>query len=337
MLTAYHLQFRTGVHLGRPGHSLDPQNVDLETSETWIPADTLFSAICQTWAQFYDSQDLSRFLDRFQQESPPLLLTSAFPFVGQQRLFPKPEKLNWNQIQLEERHLKRLKQVRFLSPARFQQVIDNHPIEFKPEEDLINRGQVWVDGQTESWTKGQVIWQTQTRPRVTIDRLSSASAIWHASIVEFDNQAGLWFACQFADSEVEKQVETVLNVLGDTGLGGERAYGHGLFELEKRDFVLTSDQSSQQFMTLSPVRPRDHQQLSALTSGEVGYQLSQRSGWISGSRNRRRNWIWMLSEGAVLNRCGKETMGSLVDLQPADYPHPVWRYGYAWPVGMASS
>ena len=153
-------------------------HMGMNSSGRGVGRATLFSAICQIWAQFYGSQDLSQFLTRFGQGDPPLLLTSAFPFIGQHRLFPKPEKLNWNQIEVQEKQLKQLKRVRFLSTARFQQLVENHPLEFQPEKDLINQNQVWIDSRTELLARDQLIWQTQVRPRVTIDRLSSASSIF---------------------------------------------------------------------------------------------------------------------------------------------------------------
>ena len=45
----YHLNFRSPLHLGRRG-------VGLEATEISIPADTLFSAICQTWRTFYGEE-----------------------------------------------------------------------------------------------------------------------------------------------------------------------------------------------------------------------------------------------------------------------------------------
>ena len=51
----YYLNFRSPLHLGRRG-------VGLEETEISIPADTLFSAICQTWRTFYGEESLTDFL-----------------------------------------------------------------------------------------------------------------------------------------------------------------------------------------------------------------------------------------------------------------------------------
>ena len=77
----YYLSFRSPLHLGRRG-------IGLEETEIWIPADTLFSAICQTWRTFYGEESLTDFLTQYE-TAEPFLLTSTFPFVGDIRFFPQ--------------------------------------------------------------------------------------------------------------------------------------------------------------------------------------------------------------------------------------------------------
>ena len=121
----YHLNFRSPLHLGRRG-------VGLEATEISIPADTLFSAICQTWRMFYGEEHLTDFLTQYE-AGEPFLLTSAFPFAGDIRFFPKPLidlKVNAD----DER--KKLKKVRYLSERRFRQIVDGEPVVFD-SDDLI--------------------------------------------------------------------------------------------------------------------------------------------------------------------------------------------------------
>ena len=315
----YHLNFRSPLHLGRRG-------VGLEETETSIPADTLFSAICQTWRTFYGEERLTDFLDQYE-TGEPFLLTSAFPFASNTRFFPKPLidlKVNAD----DER--KKLKKVRFLSERRFRQIVNGESIAFDPD-DLINDGQLWIHGDDKC---PPTVWTTDKRPRVTLDRQSSTSEIWHLGGVKFHENCGLWFAAKFDAEETQTQIETILRVLGDTGIGGERSAGYGIFDLHSEPTESESERETDRFVTLSPICPRDADELDRLIQGnDVGYTLEERSGWIGSAEGNglRRQQVWMFAEGSVLAGNGAR-VGRLVDLKPDACPHPVWRYAYAWPI-----
>ena len=315
----YYLNFRSPLHLGRRG-------VGLEETEISIPADTLFSAICQTWRTFYGETHLTNFLAQYE-TGEPFLLTSTFPFAGDTRFFPKP--LIDLKVDAAD-DLKKLKRVRFVSEKRFRQIVNDESIAFD-SDDLINDGQLWIHDDDKC---PRTVWQTDKRPRVTLDRQSSTSEIWHLKAVKFEENCGLWFDAKFETEEIQTQIETILRVLGDTGIGGERSAGYGTFHLHSEPAAPESDQEADRFVTLSPICPRDTDQLNTLIQGDnVGYALEERSGWIGSSEGSglRRQQVWMFAEGSVLNGNGAQ-VGHLVDLKPDECPHPVWRYAYAWPI-----
>ena len=325
----YHLNFRSPLHLGRRG-------VGLEATEISIPADTLFSAICQIWRMFYGEEDLTDFLAQYE-TGEPFLLTSAFPFAGDIRFFPKPL------IDLKvgaDDNLKKLKKVRFVSERRFRQIANqitnNESIVFD-SDGLVNDGQLWIQdedtGPSTVWKTDRRVWKTDRRPRVTLDRQSSSSEIWHLGGVKFHEGCGLWFGTKFDTHEIQTRVETILRVLGDTGIGGERSAGYGIFDLHSEPAEIESEREADRFVTLSPICPRDTDELNALIQGDVGYTLEERSGWISSTEGSglRRQQVWMFGEGSVLSGDGAQ-VGCLVDLKPGACPHPVWRYAYAWPI-----
>ena len=169
---------------------------------------------------------------------------------------------------------------------------------------------------------------------MTLDRQSSASEIWHLGGVKFEEGCGLWLDAKFETQEIQTQIETILHVLGDTGVGGERSAGYGAFDLHSEPAEIESEREADRFVTLSPICPRDTDQLSVLIQGDnVGYTLEERSGWIGSSEGSglRRQQVWVFAEGSVLNGNGTG-IGRLVDLTPDSCPHPVWRYAYAWPI-----
>ena len=325
----YHLNFRSPFHLGRRG-------VGLEETEISIPADTLFSAICQTWRTFYGEESLTHFLAQYQ-TGEPFLLTSAFPFKDDIRFFPKP--LIDLKVNADDDR-KKLKKVQYLSERRFRQIVDGELItsddaDLMKDKDLINGGQLWVhDDERSRFQDSPTVWKTDKRPRVTLDRQSSASEIWHLKVVKFGEGCGLWFDAKFETAETQAQIETILHVLGDTGVGGERSAGYGAFDLHTKPAEPQPESELARFVTLSPICPRDTDQLSALIQGDaIGYTLEERSGWIGSTEGNglRRQQVWMFGEGSVLNGNGTQ-VGRLVDLTPDSCPHPVWRYAYAWPI-----
>lgn len=317
----YHLNFRSPLHLGRRG-------VGLEETEISISADTLFSAICQTWRTFYGAGHLTDFLTQYE-TGEPFLLTSVFPFAGDIRFFPKP--LIDLKVNADDNR-KKLKKIRYLSEKRFRQIVNGNPDDLIKEKDLINNEQLWIHDEDRGRCP-RTIWKTDKRPRVTLDRQSSASEIWHLGGVNFNKGCGLWFDAKFETEETQRQIETILRILGDTGIGGERSAGYGLFNLHSKPAESQPESEANRFVTLSPTCPRDAEQLDALIQGDVGYTLEERSGWIGSAEGSglRRQQIWMFAEGSVLSGSGSQ-VGRLVDLKPDSCPHPVWRYAYAWPL-----
>ena len=333
--TVYRLKFKTQLHLGRATGAAQTGSLGLEKTETYIPADTLFSALCQTWATFYDTASLTDFLNQYTAEngSPPFTLTSVFPFAHDVYLFPKPL--------IFKSTSKKSKRVQFVSRSLFENIITGNLPTFdeKDEKNVITGEKVWVNSEEKKQLKKAMdeklnVWETTTRPRVSIDRQTEESSIWHVETVQFNTDCGLWFAANFDSDETKQKIETLLRVLGDNGIGGERNAGYGLFELDEVALEIPTSEDSTQFVTLSPICPKSSDQLEHLLKGDIAYNLNPLTGWVgSHGTYKRRKQINMFTEGSVLN-ASDEPIGRLVDLKPDNWSHPVYRYGYAWQVGI---
>ena len=208
--TVYRLAFKTQLHLGRATGPAQTGSLGLQKTETYIPADTLFSAICQMWATFYDTESLTAFLDKYTADDTPLpfALTSAFPYAHNVYLFPKP--LTWTDRSKES------KRVQFVSHNIFHGIISDKPPPFN-KDNLINGENVWgclneINHLRKLMDDEPIIWKTATRPRVTIGSQNAGSEIWHVQTVQFNKCCGLWFAADFDSDETQQKVETLLRV-----------------------------------------------------------------------------------------------------------------------------
>ena len=147
--TVYRLKFKTQLHLGRATGAAQTGSLGLEKTETYIPADTLFSALCQTWATFYDTASLTDFLNQYtaENESLPFTLTSAFPFAHDIYFFPKPL--------IFKSTSKKSKRVQFVSRSLFENIITGNPPTFneKDEKNVITGEKVWVNSEEKKQLK----------------------------------------------------------------------------------------------------------------------------------------------------------------------------------------
>ena len=326
----YRLKPRSPFHLGERG-------VGIEATEDIIHSDTLFSALCCAIAETQSSKALLDFLDAFKQSNPPFLLSSLFPYIGDTLFFPKPMLLP----KLDGELMEKYRNIRFLSQKIWEAFIKGEDLTLK-EDHLLNRGTLWV---SESEKKGLLksldnktllFWSKSITPRVTIDRISSTSLIYHAGRVTFTPDCGLHFLVQFRDNSLRSLMEDALQYLADAGLGGERSCGYGQFKpLQPQPFSLPQGESST-FLTLSLYSPTQQELSAGLLKSSASYEIIERRGWIYSAAyaGKYRKSLRMLAEGSVLSGSAQQIYGQLVNVTPEikPQPHPIYRYGFGFPV-----
>jgi len=331
----YRMRFRSPLHIGERG-------VGLEETQHHVPADTLFSALCTAWRWLYGADSLQQdLLEPFQSpDAPPFLLTSAFPFAGDVLFYPKPLTLRAQDSQ----STKSLKSVQWISHSILARWVQGERLTFTPSQ-CVAGGSIWMTDEeraqltdfVDDETGDLLFWKYAAVPRVTLDRLTCASQIWFFGQVTFVRGAGLWCGICYRNQGVRQRVEACLRLLGDSGLGGERGAGCGLFDLEiaTEPISLPENASGDYLMTLAPCCPTP-EQVGLLLDERCAYHLMPRRGWVGSPEGGsfRRQTVWMLGEGSVIKRIEAAFPGSLVNVKPDPCPHPVWRYGYAFPLGV---
>jgi len=345
--TTYHIQPKPGAgfHFGLRG-------LEGEVSGAHCPSDTLFAALIATLAGLEGTVGVTAFVTPFANGQPPFLLTSVFPRAGDLSLFPLPHARLELTPQPGQRKL--FKKLCYVSPVILRRILNRRPLDdyvgAGKKGVFLQEGQVWIAAEEtaklpEGWNgnrlREQKVWDHTPVDRVAVDRVSSASNVYRIGRTVYASECGLWFGVQWPgdpDAAWQTQLETLLAHLGDTGLGGERSVGYGQFTYCRATggLDLPAATPGAPALTLSRYLPAADELPTALR-GAASYRLEAVPGWLNapGQRAQRRKQVRMLVEGAVFQPVGPRPWGRLADARPVGWEaHPIWRYGYACPVGV---
>jgi CRISPR-associated protein Csm4 len=316
----YRLSFRGPTHFGETG-------IDLENVSEWVCSDTLFSALMNAMREFDGTEVVSEFLDR-SLLNPPFILSSLFLYSGETCFLPRPLHDVHIPEEVKREKGKELKRLRWLTSEAFREW-------FNPEAfDQDN-----MKGMTESHEVYKKAFAREIRPRVSLDRVTQNSNIYHAGYVHFGRESGLYGLVAFDDPRTTSMFKDLLIALGETGLGGEKAYGCGTYDLlsfEKVSGVFKELLNGQYpyYTLLSLYHPSNYER-DGLEQTFTAYDLKRRRGWISSGRNAlplKRKSAGFFTEGSVST---SPLRGTLVDVTPDALPltllsHKVYRNGLAF-------
>ncbi len=335
----------TGFHFGLRG-------LEQEDSAAHCPSDTLFAALVATLGDLKGTAGVDAFTVPFEEGTPPFLLTSAFPIAGSLPLLPRP--FAYVDLTPMPGQRKLLKRLAYVSPAIFRRILAGSSMDDYAGEKgaFLQGGKVWIaageiERLPETWRdldeerlREKKVWDSTPVDRVAVDRVSSASSIYRIGRTTYAPGCGLWAGVQWPqgiNAAARSQLETLLAHLGDRGLGGERSVGYGQFKMETTGLDLGLPLvDSGRALTLSRYLPRREELPDALQGG-AAYRLAPVAGWLGapGHAARRRRQVRFLVEGAVFEPVGTGSWGRLADVRPAGWDgFPIWRYGYACPVGV---
>lgn len=367
-LTVYPLSFAGGLHIGGQGGKLGESGVTL-------PADTLFAALVDAHRRSGgDPQTLAAPFVADPRD-PPFLLTSAFPYAGGVRFYPMPVDLtHLLSLTTLRARAKALRRVRYLSEGLLRLALTGTPLDgwLFPEDEYaepqmgagLQGGQFWlkvdeigslpIEMQRKEGRRHALrtlpVATTARVPRVTVDRLSHSSTIYHAGRTTFAAGCGLWFGVHWRDRarRIEgnpltyaEAVGQALAVLADDGLGGERTAGYGAFRLgETTDVTLPDPAADGVALLLSRYHPASARELAGVRDPQSAYHLVKVGGWLRSYDHVavRRRRLTLIGEGSLVPLPGP-VAGDVVDVRPrypqaeSPFPHPVYRYGLALGVG----
>lgn len=343
----YQLTFNGPLYVGALG-------IDRESTLSYVPSDSLFSALVTAWARQGQTSFVNRMPDYLSNpDSFPFRLTSAFPFAGPIRFFPRP--LRHVPKLTESIDAKRFKQVDWVSETIFNQIRRGQvPTEVDPVINFIQGKKVWLTRAERAQIAQALqipdapdnpnvtlqLWGQSVVPRVTVDRRDNASNLFHTGRLNFTKNCGLWFAVRGEELDL---LEVGLNYLQDEGIGGFRTIGHGAFAWQfwPQLSALPYPENDDYFLNLSRLAPTEHEVANSLHGAQAplaAYKLVTVGGWCQDDTAHawRRRRVRLIMEGAYLGFKHK-VVGKIVDVTPAgvgqfEHGRRVYRYGLAFPV-----
>jgi len=332
----YKLRPLSPFHFGEP-------SVRIGSTDGVFHSDSLFGALATGIRMWHGAEVLGEILSRFQ-ERPPFRVASLFPYAGDVLFFPMP--MLPLEREAEDAHGIRLKNVRFVSRGILEALLHRQSLDGHLSSDnLYQGGIVWSTREERALLplpphrREGVFWHRQVVSTLSIDRMVAASHVYRTGLVSFSPDCGLYFLVEIEDHSSKAMVENALDYLSQAGLGGRRSAGHGQFSIDSAaPFAPFWPTSGDLFITLSLYHPTLEELENGVLTGRAAYQLRRRDGWVSSPERagQRRKSTCFIGEGSVLRSLAKASYGELVDVTPqsAVEMHPVYRYGYAFPIGV---
>lgn len=334
----YYLQFDAPFHIDAQGNHFYTQ------ASQWIHSDTLSSAIAINWAKLYgdwpfDTHESSIDL--------PYQVSSCFPFVYHEQkplsFLPKPkisDSLAFSQNKAENLRLaKQFKKIQWVDIDYWQALTSGRWLS-DLASDLTESSkcyQGFLSRQSVFTCQPVLTESVATRTATSrIDNQAKEGQLFDFSQIFMNDQAGLYCLAQFNDDQAKAKFESALALLGDEGLGADRAVGRGLFSVANPRGTICSFYQSPQTgypaALLSLANPKDSECDINLLGQQANYELTSRGGWISGS-GLRKNRVRAFSEASILDQPFK---GRIVDLTPTSnqHNHPVYRDLRAFCMGV---
>lgn len=344
------------AHFGQVG-------IGLEETGDRLPSDSLFSALISTYARIYPD-NLEELFTQLNSPNPPFRHSSTFIYLRDKETYryylPKPLTSPRNYQAYDDLSLtKAYKKLTYIPLEIWQRwyqgegftkedqdEIIGHANKEHPKNDKLEKLGIFAYGKTHKKAK---------LPKVSLDRTTQASNFYHTNVVQFqcefkelkksesepekskpEKQAGLYFLLHFpqANPELISQLKTVLYVLADEGIGGERSSGAGRFTLDWEELPkiwkpLLQCKNANAYSLVSLFWNDQPEELSQIDEN-ARYEFQDRGGWVSSSPTgiqQRRKKVRMFSEGSVF---AFPPQGRLADVTPERFhAHTVYRSGLA--------
>ena len=293
---SYHLSFPHGIHIGE-------RNLDESLPE--FRSDTLFSALYMEALKISDEM-----ADRFLQGTSKgeILLSDAFPFIGETDYLPKPMWAVESPDQQGDSVIKKaFKALSYVPMNSIGTYLEGKLDAVAEKEKLSGLGRHWLK------VSASIAGEEETRP-------------YRVGSFHFGGGNGLFLIVGSEDNEKTDLTEELLRALSYTGIGGKRSAGFGRFCIERIGDLDSSafEDPGSLFMSLSTSLPTDAELEDACDG--ASFQLIRRGGFIASEtyapEQRKKKDLYVMSAGSCFL---KKFSGDVYDVGEGG-SHPVYRY-----------
>lgn len=324
---------------------IGPDSGDRDRVDRIYHSDSLYSAFSHAMAQM---GMIEEWLDATARAADPAVrFSSCFPCL-QETLFVVPPRHLWPPPASAK---VRWKGARFVPLSVVEGLLNGRP----PAEDE------WtVDGASEclvpSGASGP--FRVTVRSAAAVDRDGAGVVPHSTACLEFTPGGGLWMFAAFSDDASRERwsgrLHAALRLLADSGFGGKRSRGWGRSGSFK---VIEGRLPSLVFKSKETVKPADGSKdaggsqtaywmlslFQPAASDSIdwqrgSYSLTTRGGRIESEARwgEAKKATRMIAEGSVIV-AASEPRGSATNVAPADFPHPVYRAGFALSIPVTIS
>jgi CRISPR-associated protein Csm4 len=334
-LCLFRLHFSGPVRFGVTG-------IGLEETDLTLAADGLTSAFLNALSEALGAAAVAAFLSECQANRPPAIFSNLFPFG------PAPENPS-KSIEVLPRPLcappcteealrlfgKELKKLAWLRPHDTAAWLQTDPLPQDKLTKLVTASQGLVQQKENMDDNGW--YKEELRPRVALDRQDQGSSLWACAAVRFASRAGLYGLVRLREDFRPAWLQA-MRLLGDMGLGGERTYGYGEFQLEG-PFPLGADWEPMlklpagRYLLLSTYFPSTSERENLARALEA-WDIEERRGYVVSGRHTttlKRKRVRFLKAGSIFQQ---PLQGALADVTPEEHlalglTHRVYRAGFA--------
>lgn len=296
----YKLKFTAPVHFGK---SL------LTDSEFTLCSDTVFAALCMEAVRMGEDQ-LNELVNGV--KSNAIQLSDAFPYIGDKMLIPKPhvfvEHTQDENSSIIKKAYKKLKYI----------TIDDFDSYLEGSFEVLNAVQMSELG------------VSALKVSASIRNDEGETKPYEVGTYSFYDDCGLYLIAGYSNDNTKSLIDSLMNLLQHSGLGGKRSSGYGRFTfelLEVNDWLLAKlNCEAEKYMLLNTALPTEDELEEVIKN--ANYSLLKRSGFVASSSysdtwQRKRDLV-MFKSGSCFDR---RFQGDIYDVSTNAGSHPVFRYG----------
>ncbi len=317
-----------------------------------LPSDTLWGNICWGIKYLFGNDELQKFIQSYQNNSPELIISSSFPYyrIDHQtfRFFPRPilPVKSFDKIQQENEkksfsekissllNRKEQKEIQILEQSFFEKVLNG-----EADYDLL------PDTTPPKILPNSVTRNTIDRIRGGTLKINNTGQLFteeeiyiHLANENKNVQTGLFF---LAIDNSHGKLEASMRLLSHIGIGGNRSIGKGIFEFSVDSLDIREPQQANALTNLSLYYPTPEELNSCSAhSALFNYQLEQRAGFFGEVRNKKykKNPVIYFKEGSVFPFFEKKIYGNNKIIRARDQndlsDYDVYQYGIGFMLRM---